>query len=445
MTNQTPLFLYSPRQIVVTTTLAGPLMGGYMLQRNFKNMDRHRASVITSVLSYALQALTYLVFLVTTEVVVIRSGLYNYSPVLGYVGVVGVLLVLQLLNSGLILLTRRTMAIAPSKSQFRTYSVWNLLLTVIAGLVISFFLVRSGPFWFRFLAVYFLASFYLFHRLAKPFGREWQRLLIMGMGFILTCIYPTVDELDRYIHTQSFPSLHLFSYNYLAFFLYFLLLFIVVDVVLTLLDRTLFRHLDKSRLNTSRIVLSLVLTLLVSGIVARGIHQFNTPKVNAYAITLPAKTSPLKELKIVLAADLHISELTTRDFMHQFVETINTLEADIVLMPGDLVESSAENENMTYMRQQLANITSKYGTFAVLGNHDYGNLERKKAFIEGANMRLLHDTSLVIDEAFVLIGRQDRRRSRKPLMTILESAPGELLAYDGSPATSYAGNCRCRH
>lgn len=426
MTEQPPLHLYSTKQIVLTTALAGPLMGGYMLQRNFKNMNRQRASVVASLLSYLLQAITYFVFIVATEVIVIRSGLYSYSHSLGFVAVIGTLLLLQLFNSGLIVLSGRSTGIETTDKHFRYYPTLNMIFTILAGVVITIFLVRSGPFWFRFLSVYFLASFYLYHRLAKPFAKEWQRLLVMGIGFLLTCMYPAIQVVNDYVDIQYIKTFQLFGYNYLAFMLYFFLLFIVVDVVITILDRTRFRKKDKAILNGSRIALSVGLTLLVSGIVARGIHQFNTPKVNRYAITLPAKTSPLKTLKIAMAADLHISELTKREFVHQFVNEINALEADIVLLPGDLVETGAQNEAMTYMSEQLAQMKSKYGTFAVLGNHDYGNVDNKKAFLQAANMTLLTDTTLVIDDAFVLIGRQDRRRYRKSLTAILESQTESL-------------------
>ncbi|MBI9060636.1 MAG: metallophosphoesterase [Marinilabiliaceae bacterium] len=428
MTNTNPLHLYSTKQIVITTALAGPLMGGYMLQRNFKNMNRQRASVVTSLLSYLLQAITYFVFIVATEVIVIRSGLYTYSHSLGFVAVIGTLLLLQLFNSGLVVLSSRSSGIETTEKHLRYYPMLNMIFTILAGVVITFFLVRSGPFWFRFLSVYFLASFYLYHRLAKPFAKEWQRLLVMGIGFLLTCMYPAIQFINDYIDIQYIKTFQLFGYNYLAFMLYFFLLFIVLDVTITIIDRTRFRHKDKSVLNVSRVALSVGLTLLVSGIVAGGIHQFNTPKVNKYVIGIPAKTSPLKELKIAMAADLHISELTKRAFIHQFVKEINALEADIVLIPGDIVETGAQNEAMTYMSGQLAQIKSKYGTFAVLGNHDYGNVENKKAFLQAANMTLLTDTTLVIDDSFVLIGRQDRRRYRKSLDTILET-PTDVLPW----------------
>jgi len=426
MTKPNPLHLYSTKQIVITTALAGPLMGGYMLQRNFKNMNRERASVVASVLSYLLQGLTYLLFMLIVEFGIVRSGLFHYNSYIALVAALATLLILHLFNGSLVLLPGHTKGINSRETSLRYYPTLNMFLTVVAGIVITFFLLRSGMFWFRFLSIYFVVSFYLFNRLAKPFHKEWQRLLVLGIGFLLTCMYPAIQVVNDYIDIQYIKSFQLFGYNYLAFMLYFFLMFVILDVVITIIDRTRFRHKDKAVLNVSRIAISVGLTLLVSGIVARGIHQFNTPKVNKYAIGIPAKTSPLKELKIAMAADLHISELTKPAFIQQFVKAINALEADIVLMPGDIVETGAQNEAMTYMREELAQIKSTYGTFAVLGNHDYGNVDNKKAFLHAANMTLLTDTTLVIDDSFVLIGRQDRRRHRKSLDAVLETATPAL-------------------
>lgn len=426
MINRQPLELYSRKHIFITTALAGPLMGGYMLQRNFKNLNQQRASVLTAFLSYLLQAITYIAFLIIVELAIVRSGLYNFNNYVALMAAIGTLLLLHLGNGSLALLFKHEKEISCSGQKTRFYPTLNMLLTIGAGIVISFFLLRSGLFWFRFLSIYFLASFYAYHRLAKPFAKEWQRLVVMGLGFVLTLSYPGVNIINDFIPLQQIKGLQLFAYNYLGFMLYFFLLFMLIDIVMTALEHTWFRRKEKRIINRSRIYLSAGLLLAVSGIVARGITNFNTPKVNHYNVSVPAQSSSLRNLKIAMAADLHISELTKPSFIDQFVNQINGLNADIVLLPGDLVETGSNNETMRYMQEQLSKIKSKYGAFGVLGNHDYGRITNKKAFIKGANITLLTDTAVVIDDAFVLIGRQDRRRSRKPLNDILQPVTHEL-------------------
>lgn len=78
--------------------------------------------------------------------------------------------------------------------------------------------------------------------------------------------------------------------------------------------------------------------------------------------------------KIVQISDIHAGSFDNKKAVRKGFELISAQEADVVLFTGDLVNSYA-SEIEPYL-DDLKNITSKYGKFSVLGNHDYSMYKR---------------------------------------------------------------------
>ncbi len=74
-------------------------------------------------------------------------------------------------------------------------------------------------------------------------------------------------------------------------------------------------------------------------------------------------------LKIAIASDFHIGIYRKKSFTRKIVRAINALKADIVLIPGDFMDD--EEVPMSDL-EPLKDLQSRYGVFAVTGNHDAG-------------------------------------------------------------------------
>lgn len=78
-------------------------------------------------------------------------------------------------------------------------------------------------------------------------------------------------------------------------------------------------------------------------------------------------------LKIVQFSDLHYLRVVNKDMVKKIVNEINLINPDIVIFTGDLIDKdfnptdSEENDLITL----LSSINSKYGKYAIIGNHDY--------------------------------------------------------------------------
>lgn len=85
--------------------------------------------------------------------------------------------------------------------------------------------------------------------------------------------------------------------------------------------------------------------------------------------TLPNSDSPFEPLTIVHITDLHADPYTRDPHMNRYVEIVNRFEPDIVVFAGDLITSGTDHIDAG--AEALGQIESKYGFFAVLGDHDY--------------------------------------------------------------------------
>ncbi len=84
--------------------------------------------------------------------------------------------------------------------------------------------------------------------------------------------------------------------------------------------------------------------------------------------------------KIVMLSDIHGgSNGVTEERLREVVTRVNDLNADMVVMLGDFVSETVEDQpvakvglkmEMKTIADNLAGVKSKYGVFAVLGNHD---------------------------------------------------------------------------
>ena len=155
-----------------------------------------------------------------------------------------------------------------------------------------------------------------------------------------------------------------------------------------------------------------------------GIFNARNIKVNEYSVTVNKSCGSDKHLKAVLVADLHMGYAIGVDHITNMVEKINQQDADIVIIAGDIFDNSYDGmDDPEGIKAQLRSIKSKYGVYAVYGNHDIDekNLmgftfdwggkqlhsEKMTNFMKECNIKLINDESVLINDEFYLVGRRD--------------------------------------
>lgn len=86
-------------------------------------------------------------------------------------------------------------------------------------------------------------------------------------------------------------------------------------------------------------------------------------------LTVPILTKN-DRLKIVQISDLHFNPEIKPKFLNKVIEKIAKESPDLIVITGDFICNGSMSEP-GLLRNFLKNLKSKFGIFAVLGNHDY--------------------------------------------------------------------------
>jgi predicted MPP superfamily phosphohydrolase len=111
----------------------------------------------------------------------------------------------------------------------------------------------------------------------------------------------------------------------------------------------------------------------------------------------------LPTISLVQISDLHFGTLVSEQWLHKIVEKVNSLNADIIFITGDLVDGKIfdKKENL----EKLKTLSAKKGVFVVTGNHEfYFGIEKFLEIIRETNFKLLRNESLTIGNGITIAG-----------------------------------------
>lgn len=132
-----------------------------------------------------------------------------------------------------------------------------------------------------------------------------------------------------------------------------------------------------------------------------------------------------KALKIAVASDLHIGRLFGSGAIDRLQRLIVQNKADILLMPGDIMDDNIKAFSDYDMAANLIKLSASvpHGAYATLGNHDlYGHEQSISEALRNAGVKLLNDETLCIEHegtAIWLVGRFDNHKQQRVATTEL--------------------------
>jgi len=278
--------------------------------------------------------------------------------------------------------------------------------------------MKSGSFIIFFtivLAVYGLVNTYIFLRglQAIPAGSTYRIWFILGFWFLVsTFILGRV--LDRAGTTGLSTVLTWIGSFWLGAMLYFLLIVVFVDLA-RLLNH--FFHLFPSLFYTdwqqTKLIalyssVILVLVLIIAG-------HINTlyPKIRKLDLDIAKTVKGSKDLHMVMASDIHLGAIIGKNRAASLVNKINSLNPDIIILDGDIVDEDLAPVIRQNLGESLKALKAKFGVWAITGNHEYiGGVIPAVEYLIAHNIKFIRDSSVLIDNRFWLVGREDRDRTR---------------------------------
>ena len=253
--------------------------------------------------------------------------------------------------------------------------------------------------------------------LNKFFHYKFFRYLILTIQFILV-MCPIIGFL---LPSGYLRRIFQFLGNYyLGIMIYAGGILLCALVLKRIFKKFILRHNSNKVYAISGLVCILILSIIsIYGVInARIIHS------NHYEITINKKARKMNYLNIVMIADLHIGYNIGVDHLKRMVEKINKEKPEIVFIVGDIFDNEYDAiENPNQVIELFKSIKSKYGIYAVYGNHDinervlmgftFNDSKKKESdlkmdqLLDQAGIKLLRDEYVLIDDSFYVYGRPD--------------------------------------
>ena len=143
--------------------------------------------------------------------------------------------------------------------------------------------------------------------------------------------------------------------------------FFIVDLVRLITYPFRKAKLEQTNNYFQRIIF-LIFVLFTVYVPGRVIYDLNAVEVTEYDYVKENLPEVLNNFKVVLIADVQADIYTKDRNLSNYIEKVNELKPDLVLIAGDIITSTPEF--IKKAADHLGKIESKYGVYACVGDHD---------------------------------------------------------------------------
>ena len=148
-------------------------------------------------------------------------------------------------------------------------------------------------------------------------------------------------------------------------------------------------------------------------------------RVEDFDLWLPGLPADLDGLTIVQLTDIHAGPFMTEEQLASYVDAVNRLEPDLIVLTGDFV--SFHREEVVPCVRGLEGLKARYGIYGCLGNHDfYARAEDElTSQFAARGIRLLRNDAVAIpigNSRLGVLGVDDLRWGRPNLAQALRAA-----------------------
>ena len=146
-----------------------------------------------------------------------------------------------------------------------------------------------------------------------------------------------------------------------------------------------------------KIFISIILISISIIIYARFIEPLGL-KTKEYTIYNKDLPTGFDGIKIVHFSDLHYKRAITKEKIDSIVKEINLINPDIVVFTGDLIDKDTPLTDTDFndLIEKLSKIKTKFGKYAIIGNHDYHNMDKVIKVFNDSNFKYLENNYDII-------------------------------------------------
>jgi uncharacterized protein len=274
------------------------------------------------------------------------------------------------------------------------------------------------------LSIYSLLNLYLFWQGWKMVPDGYHTLYVIV--YVLIAYAFIVGRILERLMLNWISTLFVFVGAYwLGAMVYFFLTFLVLDLVRVVIDVVPFMPPLHDGLAITRAVYSGSAILVIMLVVAGSLNARRI-RVKTLQIAIDRPGVVMRPVTLAVASDIHLGTIINRKRIQRIVDALNSIDADVVLLAGDVVDEDLAPVIKQNLGEVLRTIQSRYGTFAITGNHEYiGGVDDAVEYLRNHGIRVLRDEAITVDGMLTLVGREDLMRGRlanggrKPLADLL--------------------------
>ncbi|WP_029904771.1 metallophosphoesterase [Prevotella sp. 10(H)] len=232
-----------------------------------------------------------------------------------------------------------------------------------------------------------------------------------------------------------FDALHNFAWvgtSWMIFTIYMTVLLLLYDLLKYINKKKNIIPIDL-KAKKSRLIYFCSSLLIVCASMGYGSYRFWNPVVTEMDLTVEKHSPNVKNLRVVVATDIHAGYLIDKGIISMYVDKIMEQKPDIILLPGDIIDYDVKSLYEQHMETEFHRLKVPYGVYATTGNHEYIELgdEEKDEKIHWlskyAGLTVLRDTTILIADSFYLVGREDDMcETRKSLPQIMQGVNKDL-------------------
>jgi predicted MPP superfamily phosphohydrolase len=276
------------------------------------------------------------------------------------------------------------------------------------------------------------AYFFVKVKTALSSGRASSVVLILFL--VLMVLSPMLMwRLADFELGRAIAPIALLTYTWMGFVFLFCSAYLLMDLYSLLLKLIGSFAPEIAALRSSHrgltltVVILLCLCISVYGYFAA--REIRVERVPVYSKKLPEN---IDNFRIVQISDVHLGVMIQNDWFRRVVQRINTLQPDLIVATGDIIDRHVDGaEEFSEIFSLLNANAAKY---AVTGNHEFfAGIEKAVTFLQDSGFTVLRGERVTLGGWLHLVGVDDRAGDR--FGGLQGSSESELLLEE--PANSF--------
>jgi predicted MPP superfamily phosphohydrolase len=241
-------------------------------------------------------------------------------------------------------------------------------------------------------------SFRLYYIFRQVVSEKWWLKILLPILLCSFYMFPLIGLVDFYstggIEVLKYPKPLTYWFWFGLVFVFQLATWVIIADLIKLVAR--FLSWDQNRITGIHYKVVVALIIVIFSYTGFKVYS-DTTGIKTQKITLQIDQLPntLNGFKIIHITDLQGDEYTGREEIARYIQKANDQNPDLIVFTGDLISYGTDFIKMS--AEEFGKSNAKYGTYAVVGDHDYwAGLDNIEPALAEQDIPLLQDENQVV-------------------------------------------------